>query len=195
MTTQPLVAEPTIKVIQVGPTAQDERIGPLDVLRGFALLGILIVNVQLFAMPLAAYLNPTVWGDLTGGNYLAWLLIHLLGRPEDDDHLLDAVWRAGIVLFSVTARGRSAARLHYRRNFLVAPLRIGAWLPVVARRHLATSEKLDDEVAAYRRGWLAQMGHRVPATVEFQTLVLPVWGFWRAAGLMLMGRRCSSGAF
>jgi uncharacterized protein len=82
MTTQPLVAEPTIKVIQVGPTAQDERIGPLDVLRGFALLGILIVNVQLFAMPLAAYLNPTVWGDLTGGNYLAWLLIRLLADQK-----------------------------------------------------------------------------------------------------------------
>jgi uncharacterized protein len=52
----------------------------------------------------------------------------------------------------------------------------------------ATSEKLDDEVAAYRRGWLAQMGHRVSATVEFQTFVLPVWGFWRAAGLMLIGK-------
>lgn len=43
-------------------------------LRGFALLGILVMNIQAFAMPHAAYLNPTVYGSLEGLNGLAWVL-------------------------------------------------------------------------------------------------------------------------
>ena len=35
------------------------RVPSIDVLRGFALLGILVMNIQAFAMPHAAYLNPT----------------------------------------------------------------------------------------------------------------------------------------
>jgi uncharacterized protein len=34
-----------------GPTADAERLPALDVLRGFALLGILLVNLPFFAMP------------------------------------------------------------------------------------------------------------------------------------------------
>ena len=40
----------------------------MDVLRGFVLLGILVMNIQSFAMPIAAYVNPTAYGDLTGAN-------------------------------------------------------------------------------------------------------------------------------
>ena len=36
---------------QPSPTAPGQRIVALDVLRGFALLGILLMNIQLFAMP------------------------------------------------------------------------------------------------------------------------------------------------
>ncbi len=38
----------------IGPVSAGERILSLDVLRGFALLGILAVNMQLFAMIFAA---------------------------------------------------------------------------------------------------------------------------------------------
>jgi uncharacterized protein len=61
-----------------GPTTQSERILSLDVLRGFAVLGILVMNIQAFSMVGAAYFNPTAYGDLTGLNYLVWLLSHLL---------------------------------------------------------------------------------------------------------------------
>ena len=61
-----------------GPTTQSERILSLDVLRGFAALGILVMNIQSFTMIGAAYFNPTAYGDLTGAYYLIWYLSHLL---------------------------------------------------------------------------------------------------------------------
>src|SRR5262245_10779292 len=60
------------------PVAATNRIVSIDVLRGMALLGILLMNVQSFAMPSDAYLNPTAYGDLTGMNRLVWIVTHLL---------------------------------------------------------------------------------------------------------------------
>ena len=54
------------------PVEARGRIAGLDVLRGFALLGILVMNIQLFAMPAPAYQNPTAFGDLTGINLGVW---------------------------------------------------------------------------------------------------------------------------
>ena len=65
-----------------GPVAATERIVPIDVLRGFALLGILVMNIQSFAMVGAAYDNPTALGDLRGANFLVWLLSHLLADQK-----------------------------------------------------------------------------------------------------------------
>ena len=58
----------------VSPVAPAERIKSLDVLRGFAVLGILIMNIQSYSMIEAAYFNPTAWGDLTGLNKWVWIL-------------------------------------------------------------------------------------------------------------------------
>ena len=44
------------------PTRLRERIRSLDLLRGFALLGILIMNIQFFSMVGAAYFNPMAFG-------------------------------------------------------------------------------------------------------------------------------------
>ena len=52
----------------VDPTAPSQRIVSIDVLRGFALLGILASNIRVFAMIYAEVVNPTIFGDLTGGN-------------------------------------------------------------------------------------------------------------------------------
>lgn len=54
-----------------------QRLLAIDVLRGFALLGILVMNIQAFAMPSAAYLNPTLYGSLDGLDGVAWFVTRL----------------------------------------------------------------------------------------------------------------------
>lgn len=92
------------------------RIVSLDVLRGFALLGILVMNIQLFAMPFAAYQNPTAFGDLTGINLGVWTLSHGLFALKFVT-LFSILFGAGIALFAdrIEARGGRPAGLHYRR--------------------------------------------------------------------------------
>ncbi len=58
------------------PIAPSERIVSLDFLRGIAVLGILIMNIQSFSMIEAAYLNPSASGDLTGLNKWVSILSH-----------------------------------------------------------------------------------------------------------------------
>lgn len=54
-----------------------QRLLSIDVLRGVALLGILVMNIQAFAMPSAAYLNPTLYGSLAGLDGVAWFVTRL----------------------------------------------------------------------------------------------------------------------
>src|SRR5438876_8709067 len=98
------------------PVAETERIVPMDVLRGFALLGILVMNIQSFAMVEVAYDNPTAYGDLKGANFLVWLLSHLLADQKFIS-IFSMLFGAGIVLMwqKAESSGARPARLHYRR--------------------------------------------------------------------------------
>ena len=100
------------------PASESQRIVSLDVLRGFALLGILAMNIQSFAMIFSAYMNPTAYGDLTGANYWVWLLSHVL-TDQKFMTIFSMLFGAGIVLLSsrVEARGQSATGVHYQRMF------------------------------------------------------------------------------
>ena len=53
------------------PTEAQSRIISLDILRGFALLGIFIMNMIAFAMVGANYLNPMAEGWLEGADKYA----------------------------------------------------------------------------------------------------------------------------
>ncbi len=53
---------------------EPKRVASIDVLRGVALVGILVMNIQSFAMPHTAYLNPTAFGSLDGLEGVAWSL-------------------------------------------------------------------------------------------------------------------------
>jgi uncharacterized protein len=98
------------------PVTEKERIVSIDVLRGFALLGILPMNIQYFSMVGAAYFNPTAYGDLHGANYWVWLLCHILA-DEKFMTIFSMLFGAGILLMTsrVEASGRSSVALHYRR--------------------------------------------------------------------------------
>jgi len=47
----------------IAPTKASKRFGPIDTLRGFALLGILVPNIVAFSWPMAAMTDYTVMGD------------------------------------------------------------------------------------------------------------------------------------
>ncbi len=95
------------------PVAESDRLVALDVLRGFVLLGILVMNIQSFAMPFAAYMNPTAYGDLTGANWWVWIVSHVF-FDQKFMAVFSMLFGAGIVLMRGRA-GDDGARLHQRR--------------------------------------------------------------------------------
>lgn len=100
------------------PAQSSDRIVSLDVLRGVAVLGILVMNIQAFSMPLAAYMNPTAYGDLTGVNWWVWCVGHVLADGKFIS-IFSMLFGAGVYLFAERAFARTgrAAGLHYRRTF------------------------------------------------------------------------------
>ncbi len=109
------------------PTKKKSRIKSLDILRGFALLGILLMNIQSFSMPEAAYLNPMAYGNMTGANQWVWVFSHIFADQKFMT-IFSVLFGAGILLFSENAeakRGRSAG-LHYRRTI---------WLLIIGLIH------------------------------------------------------------
>ncbi len=83
----------------ISPVSSTDRIISLDILRGFAILGILIMNIQSFSMVGAAYLNPTAFGDFTGINKWTWLLSHVFADNKFMT-IFSMLFGAGIILMS-----------------------------------------------------------------------------------------------
>lgn len=99
-----------------GPVTSGERIVTLDVIRGAAILGILMVNMHAFSMPSVVHDNPMAFGDMTGLNYAVWYGMHLLFEGKFHA-IFAALFGAGMVLMLERARTRGASPLgvHYRR--------------------------------------------------------------------------------
>ena len=109
------------------PVRSQERIVALDVLRGFAVLGILIVNVQSYAMIEAAYLNPLANDKLGGAGLWVWLITYVFFDTKFIS-IFSTLFGAGMALMAERAasRGASATGVHYRRQF---------WLLVIGLAH------------------------------------------------------------
>lgn len=103
-------------ISSVGPTLSSERFVSLDVLRGFALFGILAVNIQAFAMIFAALSNPTAYGDLTGLNYWVAMLTQLFASMKFIT-LFSLLFGAGVLLMTrnIEKKGGKSTAIHYRR--------------------------------------------------------------------------------
>jgi uncharacterized protein len=107
----------TPQMVVPRPTSPKERIAVLDLLRGFAVLGILAMNMQHFAMPSAAYMNPTAWGDLSGVNLAVWVTNHVFFDLKFIS-LFSMLFGAGILLMLERNEQRGLqrpVRLHLRR--------------------------------------------------------------------------------
>jgi uncharacterized protein len=109
-------AVPQTSAPPAAPVRDANRIDSLDLLRGFALLGILVMNIQAFGMVFAAYDIPTVYGDLTGANYWVWYLSHMFADMKFMS-IFSMLFGAGIVLMTSRQEATSGrpAWFHYRR--------------------------------------------------------------------------------
>lgn len=108
------------------PTPPDERIVSLDVLRGVAIFGILIINIRVFGMPSAVQINPTTYGDFTGVNYWTWFVGHVFAEAKFLT-LFSVLFGAGILLFtdSKERKEQQAMSLHYRRTVWLLLIGLG----------------------------------------------------------------------
>ena len=113
--------------VRLSPAAGPERSPTVDTLRGFALLGILPMNLYAFAMPFAAYGNPLVFGGATGFDFATWVVNHLL-FDQKFMTLFSMLFGAGLVLMQqrAEARGTPFRGVYYRRQL---------WLLVIGAVH------------------------------------------------------------
>jgi uncharacterized protein len=103
----------------VEPVRARERISSIDVLRGVALLGILLMNIVAMGLPHWAYDDPTIAGNQTPADFWAWAINAVLFEGKMRT-IFSMLFGAGVILITsrVEARGGSdsAADIHLRRN-------------------------------------------------------------------------------
>jgi uncharacterized protein len=101
------------------PVSAAERISAIDMLRGVAVLGILMLNVLGFGLPHQAYDDPSVAGGATGINLVVWAGIAIVAEGKMRA-IFSLLFGAGVILLTsrIEARGAGAdvADVYYRRN-------------------------------------------------------------------------------
>jgi uncharacterized protein len=108
---------------EFAPISTIERIPSVDVLRGFAVLGILWMNIITFGLPQWAYADPTVYGGDTGINLTAWLWSAILVEGKMRA-LFSMLFGASLILITSRAEARGAAAdvadIYLRRSLWLA---------------------------------------------------------------------------
>jgi len=111
----PQETDPASAAAQMNASYQ-QRIITLDALRGFAVMGILTMNIVLFAMPEMAYFNPAAFGTYSPADMASWTINFILfdGKMRG---LFSLLFGASMMLIVMRAeeRGENAARIHFSR--------------------------------------------------------------------------------
>ena len=233
------------------PVTSKERIISLDVLRGVAILGILLMNSVSFSMVMGAYESPVVYNDMEGVDWWTWLILHFIADQKFVS-IFSILFGAGVCIFMERAakKGHNAWKLQISRmgwllligmmhayiiwfgdilfTYAIAgvciavcrnwkpktliPIGIilGVVVPIAVflffnwtvqfwpeesiadakAADILTSEQVQEEIAAYTGSYTDQIGHRMVMALMMQFFILPIYSFWRVAGLMMLGMAC-----
>jgi len=99
-------------------TASGDRHVSIDAVRGFAVLGILLMNIVGMGLPAFAYIDPTYAGGSTGADLWTWAVNNVLtdGKMRA---LFTMLFGASAVLIAERAEGDRPGPMqtHYRRMF------------------------------------------------------------------------------
>ncbi|MCZ6835930.1 MAG: DUF418 domain-containing protein [Planctomycetota bacterium] len=114
-------ADRPVPMTQHGPVLETERIVALDVLRGFALLGIFMVNMQFFALPfMHAVADPTL-ADAPASEVASWFFVKVFFEYKFIS-LFSMLFGMGMVVQMTRAgkKGRPFGSYYIRRTILLA---------------------------------------------------------------------------
>lgn len=101
---------------QLSPTSGSNRYHSLDLIRGIAVAGILIMNIYAFGNIFSYYVNPMALGEPSMPNLITWVLTHIFADQKFYT-LFSMLFGAGIMLMAERAEAAhsSPAGLHYKR--------------------------------------------------------------------------------
>ena len=102
------------------PVAESQRIRSIDTLRGFALLGILLLNIIAFSGPIAAFFDPSADNEVSGLNLAVAMFVDIWGEGAFRA-IFSMLFGAGLLIFlakPVAEEGRLKS-LYYRRTWLL----------------------------------------------------------------------------
>ncbi|MYC26066.1 MAG: DUF418 domain-containing protein [Gammaproteobacteria bacterium] len=107
-----------MSVEHVVPTAPAQRIESIDVLRGWVVLGILTINIILFALPFSVARNPTIFGTYEGVDVFTFVFSQIVFEGAQRT-IFSMLFGAGVLLFierlAADERHTKVGRLYYRR--------------------------------------------------------------------------------
>ena len=104
----------------------NNRIISIDILRGFAVLGILVMNITSFAMPAMAYFSPVIY-EPTFINQIIYCITHVIA-DQKFMAIFSMLFGASTLLYikSVIRKRKNPILLFYNRNF---------WLLIIGWLH------------------------------------------------------------
>ena len=105
----------------------NKRIDAIDILRGFAVLGILLINIRSYAMPSISLANPSEYGNDADHNRFAYNLTYVFAKQKFMA-IFSMLFGASALLFTdLLIRKKKSFWAYFLRNW---------WLVIIGLAHL-----------------------------------------------------------